>query len=133
MNPTEHKEFVQAAWREATGDLIEDYLVRLKSPEATIDDIRKAIEMANRVTGAEADKKVDPNAGLSIFNFTFANGGITAQPVVELASAVVEDVTPREISTVALGAARAENREADERPSMEDMMAGLDDMLSDNL
>lgn len=131
MNPTEHKEFVQAAWREATGDLITEYLVRLNSQEATIDDLRKAIELANRVTGAEADKKVDPNAGLSVFNFTFSNGGVTAQPVVELASAVVEDVTPREISTLALEPAQADPAPSVPQPSMEDMMAGLDAMLGD--
>ena len=130
MNPTEHKEFVQEAWREATGDLIEAYLVRLASPEATIDDLRKALELANRVTGAEADKKVDPNAGLSVFNFTFSNGGVTAVPVVELAAPDVADVTPREVALLPLGEATTESA-APNRQSMEDMMAGLDVMLGD--
>lgn len=128
MTPSEHKEFVQAAWREATPDLITEYLVRLTSSDATIDDLRKAIELANRVTGADADKKVDLNAGLAVFNFTFSNGGVTAVPVVELAGADVEDVTPREITLLAVEPAHAPSA-ARPGPSMEDMMAGLDEML----
>ena len=130
MTSSEHKEFVQAAWRTATPDLITNYLVRLVSEEATIDDLRKAIELANRVTGAEADKKVDPNAGLSVFNFTFSNGGVSAvqMPVAELASPTVEDVTPREITLLAVEPADAPSAPPP-GPSMEDMMAGLDEML----
>lgn len=131
MTPTEHKEFVQAAWREATGGLIEDYLERLASPEATIDDLRKAIEMANKVTGAEADKKVDPNAGLPTFNFVFSNGGVTVMPIAELAPADVEDVLHRGVVT--LEVTPFENTPPIQSPSLEDMMAGLDDMLGDNL
>lgn len=128
MTPTEHKDFVQAAWRDATGDLITEYLTRLHSEEATIDDIRKALELANRVTGAEVDKKGDPNAGLPTFNFIFSNGGVTAMPVVELAAPDVEDAAPREIPALQVEPPRPENPPPP-APSMEDMMAGLDDML----
>lgn len=131
--PTEHKEFVQAAWREATPDLIAKYKERLHSEEATIEDIRKAIELANRVTGAEADKKVDPNAGLSVFNFTFANGGVTAMPVVEISAPDITDVTPRAPRKKKRLSAENPPARAPEVPemSMEAMMAGLDDMLGD--
>ena len=137
MTPTEHKEFVQEAWRAATPDIVEQYLLRLNSAEATIEDLRKAVELANRVTGAEADKKVDPNAGLAVFNFTFSNGGVSAMPVVELSAPDVLDVTPRaprkKKPAVLAADTQAETPSAPDAPemSMDDMMAGLDEMLGD--
>jgi hypothetical protein len=131
VTPTssEHKEFVQAAWRDATPDLIVEYKKRLATDEATIEDLRKAIDMANRITGAEVDKKVDPNAGLSVFNFTFTNGGISAVPVVELPAADITDVTPRPPRKKKQPAALASPTPPAPEMSMDDMMAGLDEML----
>ncbi len=140
MTPTEHKEFVQEAWRAATPDIVEQYLLRLNSAEATIEDLRKAVELANRVTGAEADKKVDPNAGLAVFNFTFSNGGVSALPVVEISAPDVLDVTPRApraprkkkpAALAADTAVKASSAPDAPEMSMDDMMAGLDEMLGD--
>lgn len=42
------------------------------------DDHRKLMEIHMKLTGAEMDKKIDPNAHLATFNFIFNNGGVHA-------------------------------------------------------
>lgn len=81
MTPAEHREFVQAAWRAATPNLLVDYFTKLGGNEATIDDIRKALDLAARATGTDAEKKVDANANLPVFQFTFVNGAVQAKQI----------------------------------------------------
>ncbi len=69
--------------------------------DGDVDDHRKLIEVEMRLTGAEMDKKVDPNAHLTTFNFVFNNGGVHATIETKPADVleakpleVLEDVTP---------------------------------------
>lgn len=133
--PAEHREFVQATWREATDALNVAYLLKLHGGDATIEDLRKGVELANKVTGAEAEKKVDPNAGLSVFHFTFSDGGVTAVPVVQLADPNITDVQPKRsrkaTPQAALANSPAETDEQARDMSLVDMMSGLDKMLGE--
>lgn len=82
------KEALHEMLAEGVASLLPNYFEALAGPGATIEDKRKAIDMAARIVGAEADKKADPNAGLATFNFVFNNGAMQATPVLE----VVEEV-----------------------------------------
>lgn len=140
VSPAEHREYVQAAWREATPGLLESYFTKLAADGATIDDIRKAIELAARATGSDAEKKVDANAGLPVFQFTFVNGTATAQVMkqAEVIEAPVKEIPwvfggdgPSEAPTPELVAARAERLAEDigEGQTDPDLLAELDGLL----
>ena len=55
------------------------------------DSIRKLLDMQIRLIGAEAEKKVDPNAGLAVFNISIGTNGVSAvvQPMTQ--QVVLED------------------------------------------
>ncbi len=75
-----------------------DYYEQVMS-DGDLEDKRKAIELAARITGAEAEKKVNPLAGLPVFNIVIHSGhggGVTAA----LQSAEVVDMeTDTELDT----------------------------------
>lgn len=138
VTPAEHREFVQAAWREATPGLLESYFTKLAGEGADIDDIRKAIELAARATGSDAEKKTDANANLPVFQFTFLNGTATAVQQVEVIEAEVKDVpwpfggeAPAELPTPEIVAARADRLAEDvgEGQTDPDLLAELDAAL----
>ena len=85
LSPQEHREFVQAAWRAASPDLLARYVEMLHGDQATIDDIRKALEMAARATGSDAEKKVDPHANLQVVQITFTGTPAGGGPATSIA------------------------------------------------
>jgi hypothetical protein len=142
VTPVEHREFVQAAWREATPGLLEDYFTKLAGEGATIDDLRKALELAAKATGSDSEKKTDPNAGLPVFQFTFVNGTATAQvvqqEVIEAETRELPDVewpfggpAPTDMPTPEMVAARADRLAEDvpEGQTDPDLLAELDAAL----
>lgn len=61
--------------------------------DADIEIIRKIYNDTKDVAGAVPDKKIDPNAGLAVFNITWVNGAM--QATVEPAPlGVVQEVEP---------------------------------------
>jgi hypothetical protein len=94
-----------------------------------LEERRKTVDMLLRYTGAEPDKKVDPNANLPTFNFVINGGQVQATMVSPGAQAadpldalegadrsnpLVTDVEPRAVTPV---------------PEVDDLMGSLDDML----
>lgn len=61
---------------------------------AESDDVRKFVEHATKVLGLEVDRKQEAVAALPVFNFTFINGGVQAQPVAP--TVLVQEVAPEE-------------------------------------
>lgn len=78
MTPAEHKEYVLAAWRDATPALMVKYLETLAGAGADVDDLRKAVELMTKTTGAEVEKKQDPHANLPVFQVVFQGATIQA-------------------------------------------------------
>jgi hypothetical protein len=126
------KEAAHAVLREGGMMVIPKYVERVFH-EGNIEDMRKAVDLIMRVTGAEADKKADPNAGLPVFNFTFTGiGGVQATIVAEPAapalpipeeSLEILDVVATTVKATPLPAPSPEPE------ALDDMVRALDDLL----
>ena len=102
---------------------------------ADLDDYRKYMEFAAKVTGANVDPKADANAGLAVFHFHMDGSGMTAQ--VQSAPAALELVEEVQAAKEILQAEKPElNQTADpiskvsepELPVI-DVMSELDALL----
>lgn len=91
----------------------------MPGPSISLEERRKALDMLLRYTGVEPEKKVDPNANLPVFNFSF-NGGqmqatmVRAAEAIEDSSGLITDVAPRTVTPVV---------------EPEDLLSTLDGML----
>lgn len=131
VTQSEFKESVHALLRAGGLQLIPDYIERVMT-SGNLEDRRKAIELVIKTTGAEAEKKVDPNSGLPVFNFVFH--AATGQMQVQAVTPVVEEVPPPKPEPVAAPAELVTlEMEAFEppatTPTTDDFMADLDAML----
>lgn len=96
---------------------------------ADLDDYRKYMEWAGKVTGAEVDKKQDANSNLPVFNFVFHNGGVEATMVKPpKATELVEEVQPEAVPLATLDLA-PKPQPVQVPVDIDDMMSALDDML----
>lgn len=81
----------------AARDVLSDYVDYRASvlTDGSVDDKRKLVELQMRLIGAEADKKLDPNANLPTFNFVFHNGiHASIEPALQVQD--ITDVQPKE-------------------------------------
>lgn len=106
MDKTEFKEKLHAALRQAGAGIAAQWVQRVLSDEADIEDMRKAVSLIAEITGASDRQEKNPYANLPVFNITLVNGQpqvISAQPppAVELAPLV-------ELVPIAVGPAPAE-------------------------
>lgn len=83
--------------RGSTLDIVTEYLVKVQQ-EGKVEDLRKAAEWVVRITGAETEKKADPNANLPVFHFTINN---MTPGVRSIQAEVVEaPATPADVATI---------------------------------
>lgn len=132
-NAAQHREDMQELVRAAQEEAFAVWVEKVHSDEATIDDLRKFNEFAAKVTGLEAEKKQDPNAGLAVFNIVFQNGGFTAtqvaaEPAPEQIAADIPAVEAWPFRDVVKDAP-VEAAPAAREETVDDLMAGLDNML----
>lgn len=95
-------------------ELLHEHLSR-PGVSIPLEERRKTVDMLLRYTGAEPDKKVDPNANLPVFNFTINGGQVQATMVspgarqidpldalegADQANPLVTDVEPRTLAAV---------------------------------
>lgn len=128
---SEFKESVHALLREGGLQLIPDYILKVMT-HGNLEDRRKAIELIIKTTGAEAEKKADPNSGLPVFNFVFhaATGQMQMQAVAPVVEEVPIAIGEKELVTLDMGASRAAENSVTSTPSEpDDFMADLDAML----
>jgi hypothetical protein len=75
-----HKELIQQALRNIQFPALIDLAELMARPGvATVTEHLRFNEWLGKITGVEIDKKVDPNAGLAVFNITFESGGMEAR------------------------------------------------------
>lgn len=61
---------VHTILRAGAAELIPTWLEKVMA-EGSVEDMRKAVDLIVKTTGAEAEKKADANAGLPVFNIVF--------------------------------------------------------------
>jgi len=99
------KEAFLDSLEETAASLLVDYLDSLRT-DGTVDDKRKAVELAIRALGLETEKKQDANAALPVFNITFHNGGAMQMTAVgeNSTQTVLLEPTPALLANVAVNA-----------------------------
>jgi hypothetical protein len=129
LSLTEFKKMLHAQMQDTLLDQYHEYLEAVKfstDPEVK----RKCVAMHIQTIGAEHKEKVDPNANLPIFNFTFSSTGMSATTTLPM----VQEVQPGDLPTLdfehlanASELAEAERVSPDDGSSPDDIMAPWED------
>lgn len=96
---------------------------------ADLDDYRKYMEFAAKVTGANVDPKADANAGLAVFHFHMDGGGMTAQ--IQAAPAqpleLVEEISQQQAQPICQVNPAPETEPVDIQAELDALLGGHDD------
>lgn len=87
------KEDVHVLLRAGAAELIPTWLEKVLA-EGSVEDMRKAVDLIVKTTGAEAEKKQDANAGLPVFNFVFHSATGTIQVAQEAPAPALKHEEP---------------------------------------
>ena len=122
-----HKELIQQTLRNIQFPALMDLAELMARPGvATVTEHLRFNEWLGKITGVEIDKKVDPNAGLAVFNITFEGGGMEARITQPKPLEIVEQVPPPNDDIVDLLPA---NQAEPAAPPPIDTFADLDDLV----
>ena len=132
-----HKELIQQALRNIQFPALMDLAELMARPGvATVTEHLRFNEWLGKITGVEIDKKVDPNAGLAVFNITFEGGGmearITQPKPLEIVEQVPSSQSTNDDITDLLPASQAEPTAPppiDTFADLDDLVLGLDGMF----
>jgi hypothetical protein len=95
MAESDYRDSITTTIKEGTLGLLQPYYERLHSDEASVDDMRKAIEQGLKVLGMFQNERVD---NLPLVQWTITGTGsvsVDIKPALPPAD-VVEDVTPKD-------------------------------------
>ena len=133
-----HKELIQQALRNIQFPALMDLAELMARPGvATVTEHLRFNEWLGKITGVEIDKKVDPNAGLAVFNITFEGRGMEARITPQVKPLEIVEQVPSSQSTNddivdLLPASQAEPTvppPIDTFADLDDLVLGLDGMF----